>query len=301
MQITLIHNPSAGDDTSLDANRLVELITNAGHHVLYRSTHDQDWPEALKAPTELVAVAGGDGTVAKVGKQLLGGAVPIAVLPMGTANNISRTLGTWGVPIETQIQRWHSGRRVALDAGVVTGPSSTLHFLEGIGVGLVSWLITHADDSDTLELQPDAEAKMAHAVQLLKRGIELCPAFTLEATLDGVDLAGEYILFEVMNTQFIGPNLRLVRRADLGDGLFDVVLVRATQRAMLRDYLEHAPADASAARELPIRRGRQLRIVCGGFDLHIDDQIEHAPRSALVSSALELTIKPRALEFLLPG
>ena len=57
------------------------------------------------------------------------------------------------------------------------------------------------------------------------------PAHELQITLDGEDLSGEYILLEVMNIQHIGPSLHLAPDANPGDGLLDVVLVKAAHRA----------------------------------------------------------------------
>ena len=42
---------------------------------------------------DLVAVAGGDGTVGEVAEALLGTDVPIAILPTGTANVVAREYG----------------------------------------------------------------------------------------------------------------------------------------------------------------------------------------------------------------
>ena len=93
MKVTLIHNPAAGDDRQPSAGQLEALIEEAGHKVRYESTKEKGWTKALKKETDLVVVAGGDGTVAKVARRLIGEKLPLTILPMGTANNISKTLG----------------------------------------------------------------------------------------------------------------------------------------------------------------------------------------------------------------
>ncbi len=93
MRVTLIYNPGSGDDEQPAADQFLELIRAAGHVVSYRPWNSDEWHAALVDPGDLVAVAGGDGTVGAVAGRLVGRHVPIAVLPVGTANNISKTLG----------------------------------------------------------------------------------------------------------------------------------------------------------------------------------------------------------------
>lgn len=66
MRVTLIHNPTAGDEEhSLET--LCSLLAAADHRVVtYRSTKEPGWEAALRELAELVVVAGGDGTVQKV-------------------------------------------------------------------------------------------------------------------------------------------------------------------------------------------------------------------------------------------
>src|SRR5512138_2801833 len=100
MRVTLIHNPGSGDDAQPTAESLIALIRAAGHEVAYWSSHDDDWIAALSEPPELIAIAGGDGTIGDVSKHLVRRGIPTATLPVGTANNISRTLGVTQASLE---------------------------------------------------------------------------------------------------------------------------------------------------------------------------------------------------------
>src|SRR5437016_4882008 len=117
MRVTLVHNPSAGADRQPDRKALLAMIRAAGHTVRYCSSRDPHLAAALKRPTHLVAIAGGDGTVAKVTKLAHGRGIPLAVLPTGTANNIARALGLARVPLEKEPMRWASAQKIRIDIG----------------------------------------------------------------------------------------------------------------------------------------------------------------------------------------
>src|SRR5438067_2325185 len=91
MQIILMHNPEAGRSEH-EAEYLMGLFERSGHKTRYQSTKEQEWEKALEESADAVVVAGGDGTVGKVARLLIDRRLPLAILPIGTANNIARTL-----------------------------------------------------------------------------------------------------------------------------------------------------------------------------------------------------------------
>src|ERR1044072_4407146 len=122
MKISLIYNGAAGADEPLVAEDISSAIGKAGHDLLYVAVRHSDWPEAMSRDIDVLAVAGGDGTVGTAAKELVGKSVAIAVLPIGTANNIANTLGIIDRPIEELIAEWASASHMAFDVGRATGP-----------------------------------------------------------------------------------------------------------------------------------------------------------------------------------
>ena len=147
MHVTLMHNPGAGDGQP-SREALEAAVRRAGHHVSYQSTKEDGYGAALgaalEAATDLVVAAGGDGTVEKIARRIVGRDVPMAVLPLGTANNIATSLGVTGA-WQDLVAGWAGGRPTCVDVGWIRTPWAEGYFLEGAGLGLLADAIVQAD------------------------------------------------------------------------------------------------------------------------------------------------------------
>jgi diacylglycerol kinase (ATP) len=256
----------------------------------------------LKKNADIVAVAGGDGTVGRVARRLVGRRLPLTVLPMGTANNISRTLGIAGAKVTQLIPTWTSARRVKFDAGCATGPWGSRYFIEGVGIGLFPRVLPAIRKNETMANLIDAEAKVAYALQMLREHLDKCPAMKLKATLDGKDLSGKYILFEAMNTRYIGPSLFLAPGVSHDNGLLDVVFVQERDRKKLAKYLATWQEGKLWPMELGVGRGKRLHIEWTGYAMHIDDKLwpKKGKKKPRPPAPIKTTILRGAIEFLVP-
>jgi diacylglycerol kinase (ATP) len=295
VRITLIHNPGAGSQEG-GADSLVKLISAAGHEVRYQSAQATDWKSALQAPADLVAVAGGDGTVARVAKAMVGRGIPIAPLPAGTANNIARTLGLVDRHWEELVRAWPDARRVKLDIGTARGPWGERNFVEGVGAGLFACLLGTSDPARRLAQVSQPSERVSMALEILKKRALDCQALALDAKLDGQDISGRYLLLEAVNLMYVGPSLFLAPDSRPGDGTFDVVMVTEAERDRLQNYLATWQENRERLSVLPTRRGRHLRMQWSGFELHVDDELLPAGSAG----AVELSIGEMSIEVLAP-
>jgi diacylglycerol kinase (ATP) len=300
MRVTLIHNPGAGSDGP-EAKELRKLVKDAGHELLYQSSKDDDWKAALKKDTDLVAVAGGDGTVGRVARRLAGRGVPMALLPLGTANNIAHSLGINGMPIEKHIAAWEDAPRVPFDTARATGPWGKRRFVEGMGIGLFAWTMPQASDSKALAKIDDPDEAVAHVLKMLQDRLEHYQPRVIDAQLDDEDLSGEYIMFEAMNLQYVGPHLHLAPHVEPGDGNLHVVAITEAERDRLHKYLGHWQKGKTPEVKLPTFIGQKLRIKRGDYEVHLDDMLWPDPEeSGARSGDIEVEVEHASLEFVVP-
>lgn len=301
MRVTLIHNPGAGKQGKQNGEQIVELLEAAGHDVRYQSSKDDGWKNALKKPADLVAVAGGDGTVARVARRMAGRGIPVAALPSGTANNISRSLGLVERPFEELVRGWPDARRVKLDVGIAKGPWGERYFVEGIGMGVFARLLASGSGKRIKKSKTKKpKEKVDNALQRLKTRAQRMQPLEIQASLDGKDISGSYLLFEAVTIPYVGPNLFLAPDSKPGDGHFDVVLVSEAERARLVEYLETWQGNRQRLAVLPSHRGKRLVLEWSGFEMHLDDKLwPKEDAEAAAPARIEASVVDE-VEFLVP-
>lgn len=320
MRLTLIHNPEAGRGGP-SREELVALLRSAGHRVQYQSTAESTVDRALDDPGELVLAAGGDGTVAKVAKRLVGRDVPLAIIPLGTANNIARSVGAHGSAREV-IAGLPAATVTALDVGLARvrreyGSSSDRfatartdsmsRFIEAVGVGLFGRLLHGAEERREREGSDPATTPVRPALRGIRRALEDYGARHRRVVVDGEDASGSYLMVTVMNIRSIGPRMTLAPDADPGDGRLDVLLLTEADRAPLADYLTAIEQGDDARFPIAARRARHVSVGWDDDEGHLDDEAwpdsdeEGRDRRARASDTVEAEIVDPPLRVLVPA
>jgi diacylglycerol kinase (ATP) len=300
MRITLIHNPKAGHGKHRK-RPLMDALAKAGHHAIYHSTEKNNYRKALKKSTDLVIVAGGDGTIRDVASRLLDRGIPLSVLPLGTANNLARSLGFIASTDEI-IARLQRGRERVFDVGLARGPWGEQFFFEGAGGGLLADYVRAAKLAGRQNKQLSRKEEIRGHASSLRRMLHGYMARQWKLEVDGQDISGRYLLWEAMNIRSVGPALYLAPRAMTRDGRLDLVCAWERDRTVLTEYLNARFAGRKPKMSLPIRKFRELKISHNESTIHLDDTFW--PRKKGQSkrrSEIEITVKPSALVILQPG
>jgi diacylglycerol kinase (ATP) len=271
MRVTLVHNPTAGDEAH-NAESLRAAIEAHGHRVTYVSVKDDGWRRAFDKPADLVVAAGGDGTVRKVFKEVADRPAPVTLLPLGTANNIAAALGFATDDAFALVEGWSSGATRPYDSGRVTASWGTAPFFESLGGGTFAELLVLAEAE---KKKDKGEDKVAKGLRLLSALLPTQTPQQWEVELDGRTFRGDYVGVEVMNTPQTGPNIPLAPRADPADGRFDVVLIDRERAEALEAYVEdRRTGRGTSPPEFEIHRARRVRVVApGDVRLRIDDEL----------------------------
>lgn len=272
MQTLLVHNKSAGAG-HLTPDELTTALEAGGLTVRHCAPQDPALDHRLADPSDMVVLAGGDGTVARILAKLPFQKRVVAIVPLGTANNIAQSLGILD-PAQPGsgneiVTAWRHADRRLLDIGRIVGPWGETRFVEAVGIGPLAKTILQfktegVSAADSIRLGREAfRHALAHAEPLRS-----------QITLDGVALAGPFLLMEAMNIQHAGSRLRLAPAADVGDGYFDVVTIAPDQRQPMLDWIDAGAGDAPP---LTTTRARRIDIDWQGDPLRIDDFAPQMP------------------------
>ena len=264
MRAILFHNPGSGGKGQ-DKEDLLAALELAGIEAAYVSTKDDDdLKDAFKKSADLYIAAGGDGTIRTVVTGARERDIPIAILPLGTANNVARSLGIAGTPQEL-VETWDPEHTVPLDIGHARGAWGTTLFIESFGVGLMPEYLRMAAKGK----KPEGAANLQQGRKLLQKALKHADPADIEVTLDGKKLKGEFFGVEVLNIPFTGPGLPLGERADVADGKLDVVCFEADSRKELSKWLD-APMDA--APPVTCRKAKEVQLIWRDAPNRLDDK-----------------------------
>jgi diacylglycerol kinase family enzyme len=278
------------------------MIEAAGYRVKYRNSKAPDLEAKLDKQGDLVVAAGGDGTIAKVAKMLLAKpdqGSPLAILPIGTANNIALSLGITESP-EALIARWNETPFRKLSHGIVHAHWGEQRFIEGVGLGSLAEATTPKPKGESPK---GRKARISAGRIAFRKAIKHAKPERLYVEVDGQRIEDEVVLIEILNISQVGPRLRLAPNADPGDNLLDVAYVTTEHRGALLEWLDaliHDDLDASVVGPPPVATvpGAKITIAWNGMDLRIDDKFPLMPGQATKPSETKKEAKRKEAKVL---
>jgi diacylglycerol kinase (ATP) len=287
MRVALLHNDSAGSEDHTDA-QLLKLLRRGGHQVLaVAQTLDQLTAVLQGSVCDLVVVAGGDGTVGRTASELAGWGVPLAILPLGTANNTARCLGVTG-KLRQIVEGWGKASARCFDLALVSDGSVRSRYSEAAGWGLFPAVIARAKRLT----KPDRPRRtLRRDRRLFLRELERHKAAYYRLEVDGRDRSGHYLLLEVTNISLIGPRLEVSPGSDPGDGQLEVILAGESERERLVELIEQGRSSEA----LPRERGTRISLSSDDAVYHRDGGIIRYPPGL---RSFEIQVEPSAVSYL---
>ena len=290
-RVTLIYNESAGS-AGESRSEIADLLSRVGFTVTCFSKKTRDIDKALEEPADIVAVAGGDGTVAKVAARMRPHSCPIAVLPLGTANNIAKSLGI-GEPTVELVASWHIEKHMAFYPIAVAGPWGRCRIIEGIGFGAIEQAIAELPSKTSF-----SKARTKYADAALN-----APAEDLKVRIDDEPATGSFAVLEVTKFPFVGPNLHLAPDIDIGDPTFSICSIGdgARERKKMANWLT-APNAAPAP--VTVRQAKRLEVAGRFRQVRIEGRLWESENQGKKTEAAQIVVleaEPEPIFFLVPG
>jgi len=282
MRAVVVHNESAGSG-NIEPDEVRQALIRRGCMVSYRAIDDERWVDEAR-DADVVVAAGGDGTVASVFIALAGATVPILVLPIGTANNIARTIGASTDDPLSELELRASGAPARFSVPLLTIDGVTSRFVESVGGGVFADLLDDETERDTDGEGTDGGSRRLHRI------IDRARSIGWNIEVDGQDASGDYVAVEAMNIKETGPNVALAPDADPADSAIDLVLVTADDVARLHELIhDHGSEAIETAPRFRTIRGRTIRLRANTYaHLRVDDELRQPTGAGLRCVTIEV-------------
>ena len=286
--IFFIINPSAGKHEPIlqniaDVFKDSPLKTTV--HVLKKDQDAAEITRMASQPGTLIAIYGGDGSVTEAAAALINTPVPLAIIPGGTANVLSKELN---IPqdVEAALNLLKDGNYefTTIDTGTVNGRP----FLLRINLGIMAEMITDTD--------PDLKEKigqLAYGVAIVKSVLN-AEQMSYHLNIDGQEFDTDGVALTITNCGSMGiGQLQIVSGISIADGLLDVVLmkdagllsiIKATGGALLgteTDAVEHW-------------QGKNITVRMPGHQTYLCDDCE------ATAGKLNISVVPASLTVAVP-
>lgn len=169
--------------------------------------------QAVAEGVDVLAIAGGDGSVNEAASGLLGSDTALAILPLGSGNGLARHLG-YSPWVKSTLQVINAGHMAELDVGLVNG----IPFFSLVGIGFDAYVAKLFDKEKTRGL---ATYALASAMGLFR-----FHGFPFQLNSPVRNMEDTAFMLNVCNANQYGYNFRIAPEARLTDGHFDVVLTK---------------------------------------------------------------------------
>jgi diacylglycerol kinase (ATP) len=274
-RLLVIYNPTSGRRKRRKLERFLSHLDRLGAVVTLRETTAPRHAEALAraadpAQFDAVLVAGGDGTINEAVNGLAGSPLPLAVLPLGTANVLANELG---LPRRSaalaRIAAFVPARPVwPGEAMAEGGAGGARRFLIMAGLGFDAEVVEHLD----LALKRRT-GKLAYVASIFGRLRDYRPCF-YRGEIDGAAVMGASLV--AAKAHFYGGRFVLAPAARLEDPSLQIVVFEHAGRGAALGYMAAMSLGLlQRCRSLSVLPGKSVRLIePAGAAVQLDGDIQ---------------------------
>jgi diacylglycerol kinase family enzyme len=229
MKIAVVMNASAGsigeENCEKREQMLREAFADAGVEVTFFVCNPESLTQtaknAAKSGVDAVVAAGGDGTVSAVAAALVGGQIPLGVLPLGTLNHFAQDIGI-SLDIKEAAQMISAQNIRYIDVGEVNGRV----FINNSSIGLYPEIVVKREAQQRLHGSRKWWAMAIAARRVLRR----FPLLSVRVKTPERTLAATTPFVFIGNNEYLFKALTLGKRAHLDSGVLSLYLMRCKGR-----------------------------------------------------------------------
>ncbi len=219
-KILFVVNPISGGNSRKTGNILAlikELMPADSNYEIKIWEKPDEGPAIQNLITsgkyDMVAVAGGDGTINLVAQAAVKAGITMAIIPKGSGNGLARHLN---IPLDTAkaIRNIYEGREVTIDTGKVNGHL----FLCTSGAGFDALIGDLFANSKTRGLVTYAKISLQQLLAYKPR------EYTIN--FDGKMLKTKAFIIAFANVNQYGNNTYIAPQANVEDGYLDICIIK---------------------------------------------------------------------------
>lgn len=260
--------------------------------------------DAVEQGASQIIVAGGDGTVSAVARMLVRRPVTLGIIPLGTFNNIARSLGI-PADMETACRIICDGDDRLVDAGMA---NDERYFFEAAGAGLDAALFPLGEEIKTgrwRRIWQFARMTMKYNAHRVRLEFDCSVAAALPrerrrrfpaSTLSSNSLVMRALLVAVANGPYYGSGFAVAPTARLNDGKLTVAAYRRFSKyELVRHFISISQGRRRFSPKLEVFSARRVKISAfHRLPVHLDGvPFGNAP--------VRLEAVPRALRIFTPS
>jgi len=289
-KILFVINPVAGGKFVNKKNLLAQIDANLNHGAEYEvkvwedlTQNDEIHAMISNGDYDMIAAAGGDGTINFVAQAAMKKGIPVGVIPFGSGNGLARHLG---IPLNTveAIKTLSSGKDITIDTGIINGNM----FVCTTGAGFDALIGDLFSKSTTRGFFNYAKMSLQQLVNYKPN------EYTI--TFDGQTIKRKAFILALANVNQYGNNTYIAPQADLQDGFLDICIVKpfnAFQFPLLGIRIFNKTITSSPLYEY--YKTKKVEIHFEGNDpIHFDGE------PVMMGNKLEIEVQPASLRVIVP-